>query len=124
MRKNLGSEPPNYFNLDIFLEILEFFDANFPQTTLGIFMRSDKIIVRLTFRVSQRGASSGGDKVREHENGINCVQLRDMWDVGPAPKERVLNLTNPAQRQNYCATQFLMVDSDEQNDLMFRPNMC
>ena len=29
-----------------------------------------------------------------------------------------------AQRQNYCATQFLMVDYESQNDLMARANQC
>ena len=43
---------------------------------------------------------------------------------GSIPEKGALNLTNPAQRQNYCATQFLMVDFDEQNDSMFRPDVC
>ena len=46
-----------------------------------------------------------------------------MWDVGASSKKKGVKLTNPGQRQNYCATKFLLVDSDEQNDLMFRTNI-
>ena len=85
-RKQFGSEPPNYFNLEFFVEILKFVAVVFPRTTDGVFRRSDKIIVRLAFRMSQhkRWPALEGQR-REHENGKNCVLLNDMWDAGSSP---------------------------------------
>ena len=56
LAKKIGVRSAQLFQFGHFFRNPWFLGVNFHQTTVGIFMRSDKIIVRLTFRMSQHKA--------------------------------------------------------------------